>query len=133
MIKAQKIIELIIKNKYFTSALILYAKLKFLMNDKNFAITSVQNILQIDQYNIDAYTLYALILIEENDYVKAREIIKEAMINNLVQSREHGYFQIVKTKCEVNLSDPESASKTINESLRIIDKLILDDDSGKNQ
>jgi hypothetical protein len=128
--KAQKILELIVKNKYFTSALLLYSKLKFLMNDKNFATTAVQNILQIDQYSIDAYTLYGLILIEKNDYVKAREIIKEAMINSLVQCREHGYFQIVKTKCEVYLSDTETATQTINESLKLIDKLISDDDSG---
>lgn len=131
VVKAQKILELVIKNKYFTSALLFYSKLKFLMNDKNYAITAVQNILQIDQYNIDAYTLYALILIEKNDFVKAREIIKEAMINNLVQCRDHGYFQIVKTKCEVVLSDVETATKVLNENLQSIDKFIAEDDSGK--
>jgi hypothetical protein len=91
----------------------------------------VQNILQIDQYNVDAYTLYALVLMENNDHSKAREVLKEAMINNLVQCRDHGYFQIVKTKCEVSLGDTDSATKTLNETLRLVDKYITDDDSGR--
>lgn len=131
VVKAQKILELIIKNKYFTSALLLYSKLKFLMNDRNFVITAVQNILQVDQYNVDAYTLYALVLIENNDHSKAKEVLKEAMINNLAQCRDHGYFQIVKTKCEVSLSDTDSATRTLNETLSSVDKYITDDDSGR--
>ncbi len=114
MTKSQKILELIIKNKYFTNAQLLYAKLKYLLNDKSFALGTVQNVLVIDPKNIDAATLSAMICIDGSDFPRAKELINEAMITNLSQTREHAYFLIAKAKCEVGLNETESAQKTLN-------------------
>jgi tetratricopeptide repeat protein 21B len=123
IMKAQKILELIIKNKYFVSAHLLYAKLKYLLNDKNTAISTIQNILNIDSQNLDAYILYALILLNIKDNIKAKEIINEAMIQNLVQTRENFYFQMSKAKCELALNEFDNSQKSLNEALRLFDKV----------
>ncbi len=120
--KAQKILELIYKNKYFTNAQLLYAKVKYLLGEKSFCMEIVQNILRIDSDNLDAFTLYAIALIENKDYSKAKEIINEAMLNNLSQSREHGYFLISKVKCEVGSEDTNNAHKTLKDLLDNFDK-----------
>jgi tetratricopeptide (TPR) repeat protein len=122
MSKSQKILELIIKNKYFTNSQLLYAKLKYLLNDKSFAMGIVQNIFQIDPKNIDAATLSALICIDNSDFPRAKELINEAMITNLSQTREHPYFMIAKAKCEVGLNETENAQKTLNDLLKNFDK-----------
>lgn len=125
--KAQKILELIIKNKYFTNAQLLYGKLKYLLNEKSQCAGIVQNILQIDPKNVDAFTLFALIKIDMGDFAKAKEIINEAMINNLVQTREHPYFNIAKVRCEIGLNDNENAQKTLNELLKNFDKYEIEE------
>jgi TolA-binding protein len=83
----------------------------------------IQNILKVDQKNIDAFTLYAILMIDSLDYSKAKEILNEAMINNLGQTRDHPYFLITKVKCELGLNDTENAQKTLNEVLKNFDKL----------
>jgi hypothetical protein len=127
IIKAQKILELIIKNKYFTNSQLLYAKLKYLLNEKSACLGIIQNILQIDPRNIDAFTLYSIIMIDSGDYTKAKEIINEAMINNLAQTRDHGYFLISKVKCDLGCEDTENAQKTLNDILKNFDKFELDE------
>lgn len=129
--KSQKILETLIKNKYFISAQLLYAKLKYLLNDKSYSLGCVQNILQMDPKNIDAYTLYSLIMIDNQDFTKAKEVLNEAMINNLSQTKDHLYFLIAKSKCEVNLNDNENAQKTLNEALKIFDKSLDGEDISK--
>lgn len=123
MTKAQKILELIIKNKYFTNAQLLYAKLKYLQNDKSFALGTIQNILQIDPKNIDASTLQALICVDNTDFGRAKEVINEAMINNLAATREHLYFQIAKTKSEIGLNELDNSLKTLNDLLKLFQSI----------
>lgn len=120
--KSQKILELIIKNKYFTNSQLLYAKLKYILNDKSSSMGIVQNIFQIDPKNIDAATLSALICIDNSDFPRAKELINEAMITNLSATREHAYFLITKAKCEVGLNETENAQKTLYELLKNFDK-----------
>jgi hypothetical protein len=122
IVKAQKILELIIKNKYFTNAQMLYAKLKFLLNDKSATSGVVQNVLQIDAQNVDASTLLSMIMLENLDYSRAKELINEAMINNLAVTREHPYFQMTKARCESYMGDQENALKTLNELIKNFDK-----------
>jgi hypothetical protein len=131
MTKAQKILELIIKNKYFTNAQLLYAKLKYLQNDKGFALGTIQNILQIDPKNIDASTLLALICVDNSEFGRAKEVINEAMINNLTATREHLYFMIAKTKCEIGLNEMENSLKTLNDLLKLFQNIEKVDDSCK--
>jgi tetratricopeptide (TPR) repeat protein len=120
--RAQKILELIIKNKYFASAQLLYAKLKYLLSDRNFAMGSIQNVLAVDSRNLDAYTLYGMILIDNKDYVKCKEIINDALIQNLNQAKEHVYFMITKAKCELGLGDTDNAKKSLAEALKLFEK-----------
>jgi len=127
IIKAQKILDLIYKNKYFTNAQLLYSKLKYLLNEKNFCIELIQSILQIDPRNLNAFTFYAILMIDMQDFAKAKEIINEAMISNLAQTREHGYFLISKVKCEFGVGDYDSANKTLIDVLKNFDKFISDD------
>ncbi len=100
----------------------LYAKLKFLLNDKSAASGIVQNVLQIDAQNVDASTLLSMLMLENSDYPRAKEVINEAMINNLSVTREHPYFQMAKARCESCIGDTESAQKTLNELIKNFEK-----------
>lgn len=124
MARAQKILELIIKNKYYYSAQLLYAKVKYLLGDKATAMNYLRTILKENHKNIDAYTLTIMILNDEKDYSKAKETINEAMIDNLNSSRENVCFLIAKAKCEMGLNDTENAQKSLNDALRLFDKFL---------
>ena len=122
MARAQKILELIIKNKYYYSAQLLYAKIKYLQGDKATAMNYLVIILKENHKNIDAYTLMIMILNDEKDFLRAKEIINEAMLDNLNSSRENVCFLVAKAKCEMGLNDPENTQKSLNEALRLFDK-----------
>jgi tetratricopeptide (TPR) repeat protein len=122
ILKAQKILDLIIKNKYFLSAQLLYAKLKFIIGDRKTAINSLQSLLQADPKNFEAKMLYSFVIIENQDYHKAKEIINEIMISNLPLTKDNVYFYILKSKCEMGLAEFENSQKSLNEALKIFDK-----------
>lgn len=131
MARAQKILELIIKNKYFYSAQLLYSKIKYLLNDKITSLNYLKIIIQENPKNIDAYTLIIMIYNDEKDFTRSKEIINEAMIQNLSTSREHVCFLVAKTKCEMGLNDSSSAQKSLNESLRLFDKFLEENKKSK--
>jgi len=124
MARAQKILELIIKNKYYYSAQLLYAKIKYLLGDKATAMNYVRLIIKENHKNTDAYTLMVMILNDGKDFSRAKEIINEAMLDNLNSSRENLCFQVAKAKCEMGLFDTENAQKSLNEALRLFDKFL---------
>lgn len=124
MARAQKILELIIKNKYYYSAQLLYAKIKYLLGDKTTAMNYLRTIIKENHKNTDAYTLMIMILNDEKDFSRAKEIMNEAMLDNLNSSRENVCFLAAKAKCEMGLNDTESAQKSLNEALRLFDKFL---------
>lgn len=117
--RAQKILELIIKNKYFYSAQLLYAKIKYLLGDKQTALNYLRNIARENPKNIDAFTIMIMIYNDGKDYSRAKEIINETMIDNLNSSRENVCFLVAKTKCEIGLDEIESSQKSLNDALRL--------------
>lgn len=124
IIRAQKVLELIIKNKYFYSAQLLYAKLKYLLNDKATALNYLRVIVRENSKNLDAFTLMIMIFNDEKDFSRAKELINEAMIGNLNLSRENVCFLVAKVKCELGLNDIENAQKSLNDALKLFDKFL---------
>ena len=124
MARAQKILELIIKNKYYYSAQLLYAKIKYLLGDKATAMNYLRIIIKENHKNIDAFTLMIMIFNDEKDFSRAKEMINEAMIDNLNSSRENVCFLVAKAKCEMGLNDTESAQKSLNDALGLFDKFL---------
>jgi tetratricopeptide (TPR) repeat protein len=124
MARAQKILELIIKNKYFYSAQLLYAKLRYLLGDKATAMNYLKTIIRENHKNIDAYTLIIMISNDEKDFTRSKETLNEAMLDNLNSSRENVCFLVAKAKCEMGLHDTENAQKTLNDALRQFDKFL---------
>jgi hypothetical protein len=121
LIKSQRILDLIVKNKYFISAQLLYSKLKFMIGDKKTAINNLQNILSVDTKNFEAKMLYSFVIIDNQDYHKAKEIINEIMISNLPLTKDNVYFFILKSKCEMGMNEFENSQKSLNEALKIFD------------
>jgi hypothetical protein len=123
---AGKILNLICKNKYFVNAQLLYSKYQFLIGEKNIAQQFMENILITDPRNIDCYTLYILIMIDNKDFVKSKELINEAFINNLQESRTHPYFLMAKSKCELSLNEYDAAYKTLQEAIVVFENSLND-------
>jgi Flp pilus assembly protein TadD len=124
--RAQKILELINKNKYFVSANLLYIKLKFILEDKQNALEMVSRILSYDKNHFDANLLQAYILADLGDARNAMNTITNIQISNLQKIKEHVYFHIIKAKCELANNDTDNAQKTLNEALKLFDKNIAD-------
>ena len=124
---ASKILEIIIKNKYFTSAHLLYAKIKYLMKERNIVIQYIEGVLEMDPKNIEAYTLYILICLDVKDYPKAKQLINAASIDNPEQSKEHLYFLILKTKCELATGELDKATQTLTSAMKIFDLTLKTD------
>jgi len=118
---ATKILEMIIKNKYFTSAHLLYAKIKYIMKERNIVIQYIENVLEMDPKNIEAYALYILICLDEKDYPKVKQLMNAATIENPDQSKEHLYFLMLKTKSELATGELEKAMVTLNSALKFFD------------
>ena len=120
--KAIRILELVIKNKYFISAQLLYAKVKYILGDKKLSMNLVRNVLSIDSKNFEALMLYSFLMIDNNDYHKSKEITNEIMISNMSLTKDNVYFFILKSKCDIGLNEVESAQKNLNEALKLYDK-----------
>ncbi len=129
--RAQKILELIIKNKYFYSAQLLYAKIKYLLGDKQTAMNYLKNIIKENPNNIDAYTIMIMIHNDEKDFTRAKEIINETMIDNLNLSRENVCFLVAKTKCEIGLNEIESSQKSLNDAIRLFNLYLEENKKSK--
>ena len=128
---AGKILNLICKNKYFINAQLLYSKYQYLLGERNTAQQFMENILMTDPKNIDCYTLYILIMIDNKDYVKAKELINDAFINNLQESRSHAYFLMAKSKCEMSMNEFEASYKTLQEAIVVFENSLNDINSCK--
>jgi lipopolysaccharide biosynthesis regulator YciM len=95
-----------------------------MVGDKKTAISNLQNILSAEPKNFEAKMLYSFIIIDNQDYYKAKEIINEIMISNLPLTRDNVYFYILKSKCEMGLNENENSQKSLNEALQLFDKNI---------
>lgn len=129
--RAQKILELIIKNKYYYSAQLLYAKIKYLLGDRQTSLNYLRNIVKENPKNIDAFTIMIMIHNDEKDYSRAKEIINETMIDNLSSSRENVCFLVAKTKCEIGLDEIENSQKSLNEALRLFNRYLEENKNSK--
>ena len=123
---AGKILNLICKNKYFINAQLLYSKYQYLLGERNTAQQFMENILITDPKNIDCYTLYIMIMIDNKDYIKAKELINDAFINNLQESRSHAYFLMAKSKCEMCMNEFEVSYKTLQEAIVVFENSLND-------
>jgi tetratricopeptide (TPR) repeat protein len=129
--RAQKILELIIKNKYFYTAQLLYAKIKYLLGDKQTSLNYLKNIIKENPNNIDAFTIMIMIHNDEKDFSRAKEIINETMIDNLNLSRENVCFLVAKTKCEIGLNEIESSQKSLNDALKLFNVYLEENKKSK--
>lgn len=120
--QVQRILSLLKKNKYMISSALLNAKLMFLMSDAKNAMNEVNAVLAIDTKHMEALMLKAMICIETKDFSKAKEVINDAMINNLSETKENSAFLILKSKCELGLNDTENAQKSLNTAIANFDK-----------
>ena len=117
-----KILELVIKNKYFTSAQLLYGKVKYILGDKKLSLNIVRNVLSVESRNFEALMLYSFLMIDNKDYHKAKEIINEIMISNMSLTKDNVYFYILKSKSDLGLNEVDNAQKNLNEALKLFDK-----------
>jgi hypothetical protein len=95
-----------------------------MIGDKKTAISNLQNILSAEPKNFEAKMLYTFIIIDNQDYHKAKEIVNEIMISNLPLTRDNVYFLIMKSKCEMGLNEFETSQKSLNEALKLFDKKV---------
>ena len=128
---AGKILKLICNNKYFVNAQLLYAKYQYLLGERHIAQQFMENILITDPKNIDCYTLYILIMIDNKDYVKAKELINDAFINNLQESRSHAYFLMAKSRCEMAMNEFDSSYKSLQDAIVVFENSLNDINSCK--
>jgi hypothetical protein len=124
--RAQKILELVIKNKYFISANLLYVKLKVMLEDRQVALELVSKILEMERNNFEANLLKAYILAELGDARAATSTTTNIQISNLQKTKEHVYFHIIKAKCELANNESEIAQKTLGEAIRLFEKNVAD-------
>ena len=122
--QAQRILSLLKKNKYLLSGLLLNAKLYYLQFDNNQALNIVNEVLNIDNKNLDALMLKALICMDQKDFPKAKEVINDAMIVNLQETKENSSFLTLKSKMELGLNDIENSQKNLNLAIANFDKTV---------
>lgn len=122
--KSKKIIDSIIKNKYFISASLLYAKLKFITRDKQSAINYLEGVLKKDPINnLDAYILYIMITNENKDFRKSKELINDALLNCSAKAKKSINFWIQKTYMELGMEDLKIAETSLSTALKLIDEI----------
>ena len=122
--QAQKILSLLSRNKYLISGRLLIGKLNFLLCDFNKAHEIADDIINMDNKNIEALMFKALVCIETKDYRRAKEVINEAMINNLNETKENSSFLVLKSKCELGLNDIEHSQESLNKAISLFDKTV---------
>ena len=122
--QAQKILSLLSRNKYLISGRLLIGKLNFLLCDFNKAHEIADEIINMDNKNIEALMFKALVCIETKDYRRAKEVINDAMINNLNETKENSAFLVLKSKCELGLNEIEHSQESLNKAISLFDKTI---------
>ena len=122
--QAQKILSLLSRNKYLISGRLLVGKLNFLLCDFNKAHEIADDIINMDNKNIEALMFKALVCIETKDFRRAKEVINEAMINNLSETKENSSFLVLKSKCELGLNDIEHSQESLNKAISLFEKTI---------
>ena len=130
--QAQKILNLLSKNKYLISGRLLIGKLHFLLSDYNKAHEIADDILNIDNKNIDALMFKALVCVETKDYRRAKEVINDAMINNLNETKENSSFLVIKSKCELGLNEIEHSQESLNKAIQFFDKTVANTNPTKS-
>ena len=122
--QAQKILSLLNRNKYLISGRLLIGKLNFLLSDFNKAHEIADDIINMDNKNIEALMFKALVCLETKDYRRAKEVINDAMINNLSETKENSAFLVLKSKCELGLNEIEHSQESLNKAISLFDKTI---------
>ena len=130
--QAQKILNLLSRNKYLISGRLLIGKLHFLLSDYNKAHEIADDILSIDNKNIDALMFKALVCVETKDYRRAKEVINDAMINNLNETKENSSFLVIKSKCELGLNEIEHSQESLNKAISLFDKTVANTNPAKS-
>ena len=130
--QAQKILSLLSKNKYLISGRLLIGKLHFLLCDFNKAHEIADDIINMDNKNIEALMFKALVCIETKDYRRAKEVINDAMINNLNETKENSAFLVLKSKCELGLNEIEHSQESLNKAISLFDKTIENTNPAKS-
>ena len=130
--QAQKILSLLSKNKYLISGRLLVGKLNFLLCDFNKANEIADDIINMDSKNIEALMFKALICIETKDFRRAKEVLNDAMINNLNETKENSAFLVLKSKCELGLNDIENSQESLNKAISLFDKTIQNTNPAKS-
>ena len=122
--QAQKILSLLSRNKYLISGRLLVGKLNFLLCDFNKAHEIADEIINMDNKNIEALMFKILVCIETKDFRRAKEVINDAMINNLNETKENSSFLVLKSKCELGLNEIEHSQESLNKAISLFDKTI---------
>ena len=130
--QAQKILNLLSKNKYLISGRLLIGKLHFLLSDYNKAHEIADDILNIDNKNIDALMFKALVCVETKDFRRAKEVINDAMINNLNETKENSSFLVIKSKCELGLNEIEHSQESLNKAIQFFEKTVANTNPTKS-
>ena len=130
--QAQKILSLLSRNKYLISGRLLIGKLNFLLCDFNKAHEIADEIINMDNKNIEALMFKALVCIETKDYRRAKEVINDAMINNLNETKENSAFLVLKSKCELGLNEIEHSQESLNKAISLFDKTIENTNPAKS-
>lgn len=120
--KSKKILDSILKNKYFVSAFLLNAKLKYLISDKAAAKQSLESIIKTDSTNLDAYILYIMLNNENRDYRKSKELVNDALLNCQKKAKQSINFYIAKIHMELGLDDLTNAENSLNIALKLIEE-----------
>ena len=131
--QAERILTLLKKNKYMISSALLNGKLMFIKSNMKEAMNEVNGVLSIDSKNLEALMMKAMFCIDVKDFTKAKEVITDAMINNLTETKESAAFLILKSKCELGLNDTLNAQKSLNDAIEKFDKTMNEGNVSSNR
>lgn len=96
----------------------------FILSDSGAAMALVEEVLQVNSKHLEALMMKIMICIQIKDFIKAKEVVNEAIINNRNEVKENASFLILKSKCELGLNDTENSQKTLNEAIMVFDKTL---------
>ena len=74
----------------------------------------------------------ALVCVETKDYRRAKEVINDAMINNLNETKENSAFLVIKSKCELGLNEIEHSQESLNKAISLFDKTVANTNPTKS-
>ena len=123
LVKTKKILDSILKNKYFISAFLLNAKLKFLCKDKQGAMIALESIIKTDPTSyLDAYILAMMISNEQKTYSKTKELINDARLNVKEDVTRSIHFLLAKLNYEIAVGSPDK-DKSLTLALNLIKEI----------